>query len=711
MAVPTAAALLVLAAIVGAVLQVSTNQTDRLALLGQHHRVEVAIDSGLKAVAVNQEASTYWDDAALEIRRRPLDLNWIDDNLGVWLHTYYNIDEVYLLGPDDAPVYAMRDGRRVAPTAFARVAGPALDLARALRRHRSVYADQEGPGKTAGEARLAMIGGRPALVSVKPIVAEREALMPPGNTALHVAVRFVDGNFLNRMADQYVIEHPRFERTAGGLSSVALRDPAGTTIGFIAWDPFEPGRTVRNRMVPVLLAAFALIGLLIGGLLLRILRSRRDLEHSHAFAEHQAFHDSLTGLPNRTLFDRRLHPAEGRRDAEVAVLLLDLDRFKNVNDSLGHQAGDQLIRAFAARLTALVRTGDTIARLGGDEFGILIEGSSLTEAEGLAERILGEMRHPFDIDGVQIHVGVSIGLAISSDRPDDRAELVRKADIALYKAKEDGRNTCRRFHPDLDRRVKSRIRIERELRDALASDDALSLHYQPLVDGAGTIVGLEALLRWNHSTRGPIAPDQFIGIAEETGLIVPLGERVLEAAFAASRRWPDVFIAVNLSPIQFRSPEFVAAFNRILDSSGADPRKIQLEVTERVLLDDDTIVRAILAQLRTAGFKIVLDDFGKGYSSLSYLRTLEVDKIKIDGSFVQHLETAADARAIVTAVLALGHAVGLEVAAEGVETVAQRDFLKISGCLQMQGYLFSPAVPEAAVDALLARKSPLSAAA
>jgi predicted signal transduction protein with EAL and GGDEF domain len=340
--------------------------------------------------------------------------------------------------------------------------------------------------------------------------------------------------------------------------------------------------------------------------------------------------------------------------------------------------------------------------LGGDEFAILRRKASSQEIAALCERILETVRPPFDLIGNSAFVGVSIGVAIAPEAGFERVDLMRKADIALYRAKAEGRDCYRLFTPAMDEGVKLRSTIEEDLRTALTTGDELQVHYQPQVAGPGlAIVGLEALVRWQHPRLGLIAPEHFIPVAEETGLICQLGEWMLRQACIASQRWPDLFIAVNLSPVQFRTSGFADRLIAIVRSSNVDPHRIELEVTEGLLLDDSDIVSDALQRLRATGFRIALDDFGTGYSSLSYLRRFQVDKIKIDRSFVQHLGQTVDSTAIISAVLTLGHAMGLTVTAEGVETAAQYDFLEAAGCNTMQGYLFSRPLPEEEVDHLI----------
>lgn len=702
-ALPVAFALLGLGALVGTVLHLSTIRSDQFALAQQERLIRLAIDQGVSNIAKDQEASTYWDDAVIQTRKRPLNLAWIDNNLGVWFHTYYQHDEGYLLDADDQPLYAMQNGVRVSPSSFKHVAPQVLPLATTLRQAlRTTYMAPDGSvGKTIGAAAITMIGERPAIISLKPIVSETGAVHQlAGTETLHVAVRYLDRSFLANLSKLYNIEAPSFSAVPGDASA-PLIDSKGRRLGYIGWKPFEPGREIQDRMAPALICALLAVGALIAWLLVRIWRSRAELEAAKVQAQHLAFHDPLTGLPNRSLFESRLDHALTRRRGEVALLFLDLDRFKDINDTLGHPAGDALIRDFGVRLAAIVRKEDTIARLGGDEFAVIVERATRSDVERLAKRILDDVRTPFELLGNQAFVGVSVGIALA-DRPGlDRLELVRRADIALYGAKDGGRNIYCLFSQSMDASVQQRSKVEEELRNALSRGSELCVHYQPQVGCDGRIIGLEALVRWDHPERGLIGPESFVPIAEDTGLINPLSDWVVREACRASRRWPDLFIAINLSPVQFRTTRFFENLMRIVRSTGASPSALQLEVTERVLLDDDDRVRAVLARLRSAGFTIVLDDFGTGYSSLSYLKKFEVDKLKIDRSFVRHLGEAADSGAIVNAVLSLGRAMGLEVAAEGVETAGQRHFLSQSGCREMQGFLFSAALPPDAIDALL----------
>src|SRR5882757_519687 len=423
---------------------------------------------------------------------------------------------------------------------------------------------------------------------------------------------------------------------------------------------------------------------------------------------HMARHDALTNLPNRTLFREQLEKALRlvKRSDQLAVFCLDLDHFKEINDSLGHPVGDALLKEVARRLGECVTEHDTVARLGGDEFAIVQFCSECdpSAVSLLASHIVEKIAAPFDIGGHQLVVGVSIGISLAPEDGKNPDELLKKADLALYRAKADGRGTYRFFETGMDARAQARRVLELDLRAALNRDE-FEVYYQPIRDVASdSVVAFEALVRWNHSLRGMIAPVNFIPLAEETGLIIPLGDWVLRQACLDAAGWSeDITVAVNLSPVQFKNPSLVQSVKAALLASGLPPQRLELEITESVLLQNSETTLAVLHELRGFGVRISLDDFGTGYSSLSYLRSFPFDKIKIDRSFVTDLATRADSMAIVRAVTGLGKSLGIVTTAEGVETEAQFDLLRREGCTQAQGYLFSKPRPAAEVQAMLSR--------
>ncbi len=430
-----------------------------------------------------------------------------------------------------------------------------------------------------------------------------------------------------------------------------------------------------------------------------------EWEQAQAQISHMARHDALTNLPNRTLFreelERALHMV--KRTDQLAVLCLDLDHFKKINDLLGHPVGDALLEQAAARLRTCVGPGDTVARLGGDEFAIVqfCNGCEPSAVPALASQIVEVVAAPYEIEGHQLVIGVSIGISLAPEDGDNPDELLKNADLALYRAKADGRGTYRFFEAGMDARAQARRVLELDLRLALQRDE-FEVHYQPIRDlASGEIAVCEALVRWKHPQRGLIAPNHFIPIAEETGLIIQLGDWVLRTACAVAVRWASACVAVNLSPVQFRNPDLVATVKSALEQSGLPAHRLELEITELVLLQNSDTTRAMLHELRGLGVKISLDDFGTGYSSLSYLRSFPFDKIKIDRSFINELATSKDSLAIVRAVTGLGKSLGIVTTAEGVETDAQLELLSREGCTQVQGYLISKPRPIAEVEGLL----------
>ena len=435
----------------------------------------------------------------------------------------------------------------------------------------------------------------------------------------------------------------------------------------------------------------------------RDIRERREAE---ARIRHMAHHDALTGLPNRVLFHDRLNQAVSlarRNGTTVAVHCLDLDRFKNVNDLMGHAAGDALLKQAAQRLMSCVRGHDTVARLSGDEFAIIQIGVSHPEGPAiLADRLIKAVAEPFNLDDQQTVVGTSLGVSLFPGDAESGEDLVRAADTALYRAKSAGRGTYRFFESDMDARLQERRLLERDLRQALA-DHQLELHYQPLM-GCDTVavVGFEALVRWRHPKRGLISPVEFIPLAEECGLIMQIGDWVLRTACSEAATWQnDRRIAVNLSPIQFRHADLAKQILSILKETGLTPDRLELEITEGVLIEDTERTLATLNILKEAGIGVSLDDFGTGYSSLSYLQRFPFDKIKIDRSFIWQMENNADSMAIVRSVIALGQSLRITVIAEGVETPEQLALLQSERCDQVQGFLLGRPVPAAEIDDLL----------
>jgi diguanylate cyclase (GGDEF)-like protein len=416
---------------------------------------------------------------------------------------------------------------------------------------------------------------------------------------------------------------------------------------------------------------------------------------------HIARHDSLTDLPNRMLFGERMVEGLARvseSKGAMAVMCFDLDNFKAVNDSLGHPIGDKLLRELAKRLCVSVGKHDTIARLGGDEFAIIHPTVSSQDTENLARRLINAISTPFLIDGQEIHSSICIGIAMAPEHGTTGDQLMKCADLALYRAKAQGRNTWRFFDPGMDLEIQARRSLEVDLHRALTAGE-FHIAYQPLVNLATkAVVGMEALVRWTHPERGPISPAEFIPIAEETGLIIPLGEWILRQACSEAGHWPaTVKLAVNLSPIQFRSRTLVSIVINALAAARLPADRLELEITEAVLMRKDDSIENMLHQLRGLGVRIAMDDFGTGYSSLSYLRKFPFDRIKIDQTFLADADSNADSAVIVRTIAALGEALGIETTAEGIETEAQLELARLVGCTEGQGYLISR--PRSAVEA------------
>jgi diguanylate cyclase (GGDEF)-like protein/PAS domain S-box-containing protein len=489
-------------------------------------------------------------------------------------------------------------------------------------------------------------------------------------------------------------------RIDGSDATIAEPDPASSSVSTARH------RTADGRPIEVVIFSRELDYSGVPALLIAVI-DITERKAAEARIAHMAHHDALTDLPNRVLFRQRMSDALAQRargGGIVGTIFLDLDNFKLINDTLGHPIGDRLLQSASERIARVTRQRDTAARLGGDEFGVLVpDVKEPQELAVLAQRLIDTLSDPFVIEGHAVQVSATAGIAVAPSDGEDPDKLLRNGDLALYRAKADGKGVYRFYEPEMNARAQKRRQLEIDLRAALA-DETLEVHYQPLVDLVSHhVTGFEALLRWPHAERGHIPPVEFIPLAEETGLIIGLGNFVLRRACADAAQWPDsVKLAVNLSPMQCRFGNVFATVSDALELSGLSPERLDLEITESVLLDRTDHVLAQLHALRDIGVRISMDDFGTGYSSLSYLRAFPFDKIKIDRSFVRDLNANQHTLAIVRAILGLASGLDMKVVAEGIETKADLACLAAEGCREGQGFYFSEARPQEEVLKLLA---------
>ncbi|MFC3164655.1 putative bifunctional diguanylate cyclase/phosphodiesterase [Ciceribacter thiooxidans] len=665
-------------------------------------------------VAHDQESSTVWDEAVETVRKPPSPERdeWIDGNLGSWMISYFGHDAAFVLDPADRPIYAYVDDKISGPEAFDRFRSVTEPMASRLRdmlrrQDRSQVNDRV---LSPGVSDFSRIGEHPAIVSVKPVVSDSgEIEQVPGQEYLHVAVKYLDSDFLQELSSEYGFHGLFFSPVSQklpGTAELPIVADSGQIVGYFGWLPYRPGSAFLASISPALVGALLL---LIITLTLFLLALYRRLKVNRAQEERIRFlanHDALTGLLNRTAFERELDlalmPAKGAVP-QIAVLYLDLDRFKQINDTLGHGAGDDVIREVAKRIGVLLPPEGRLCRVGGDEFNIFVPFSEVSEVEALCSRIVSSIAEPFVIDGKTTFAGVSVGAAYSPLHGANRSELTRKADVALYNAKASGRGRFTTFGVHMDVIIRERAEIERDLHAALTKTGQFHVLYQPKYRArTGDLISVEALVRWYHPTRGCLSPTFFIPIAEEAGLIKALGRYVLEEACKAAAKWQIGSVAVNVSPIQWRNPGFASEVEATLEATGLDPHRLELEITETAWMDGTSTCIANIRALRDLGVAIALDDFGTGFSTFGRLHDTEVDHIKIDKSFIDGLGKSRGDEAIVQAIVDMAHAKGLKTTAEGVQTQEQSAFLTEIGCDELQGFLFSEPVSVRDIDKLLA---------
>jgi diguanylate cyclase (GGDEF)-like protein len=692
-------------------------------------REQMVVDNGLRGrmseVAHLSISEVVWDDAVRYLDNG-FDLAWAQQNIGTYFWQNDHFEYSFILRPDNTPIFAALAGE---DTPVSRYAPFAADTAKLLATLRAAEA-RRGPmvvrtTKSTDmtppilSSTLANIAGKIYILSATLVEPDFGTAAPAGPRApIVVTAMRIDDSFIQALAQRFLLTRLRLlTGSAAGDPAAAhiyLRNSAGAPVAMLEWAPERPGRALLQRIgVPMLTVMLALSS----GILLLSRRAKRiadQLVTSEARATHMAYYDSLTGLPNRVLFADRLSHALNRmrRTNEVlAVYCLDLDRFKLVNDTFGHHAGDALIKAVGRIMQAQFRASDTVARMSGDEFAIIQSEASVSAAAALAGRLTEMLRAPIELEDVgTVFIGCSVGITIVSDPSLQPAEILRQADMALYRTKETSKGNYCFFEEEMDSAIKTRRALEADLRSAL-TNGSLHMAYQPQINERTGITGVEALLRWRHPVKGDLSPAFFISIAEECGLIIDLGMFALRRAFEDSKRWKHLKVGINISPKQLRMKDFAQRVLALAKDVGVEPSQFELEITEGYLLADDPETLLVLNRLRDEGFELALDDFGTGYSSLSYLQRYPINRIKIDRSFIANLGVADEADEFITAIVRLARALKLSVIAEGVETTSQHSRLSEAGCSDMQGYLFGKPVSADDIDKLAAapRKNLLAA--
>ena len=688
--------------IVGGLIYFSAKKSDEQAILRQTTLIAHTLKEQRTILRQQQADVVGWDDA-MEAVTGQIDLEWIARSLGKELHEANGHDIAFLLDPTMQPVFAMRDGASAHVEIYVeykKLFSPFVERLREIDWQGALAAYSNGQSQVIPSVGDIMdLGGTPAFVNFMPLSSDSgRFIYRPGQEYIHVVVQLLDDDFAAGLGENLLLSNARFA-AIGDISdkelSIPLLDQFGAEKAHFTWVPMRPGASILRESALAISAAFTIIVLIITGLMYGLRRSTAQLESGKAQAQHMAFHDKLTGLANRALFEDRLHQAIAtarRGPHRIALHMIDLDRFKQVNDTLGHEAGDQLIQQVADRLRSLLRDTDTIARLGGDEFAVIQTNiSSTADVNLVATHIIEAIGEPFNVASSQAFVGASIGIALAPDVAIDGVELTRKADIAMYEAKGSGRNNFKIFENRMSAAVERRQTIESELREALQSLDGLDVNFEPLVrNDDGAVIALQATITWSHRELGDLAPEKFIPVAEGCGLIEQIGEFVLRRACELGAASPDMRICVKTYAAQLRNPLFFNKVFTILNETGMQPQRLEIEICETMLSESEQSSTAALRKLRHAGINIALGDFGTGFSSLRLLQKFQVDRIKIDRSFIAQLADSPDPEAITHAVVWLARAIGVEVSADGVDNPEQKKFLARMGCTSFQGALFSP---------------------
>ncbi len=716
----------------GAGIYWATHASDAVSVERQARSAQHAMEMSVDELALQQETVAVWDFSAAALAVPRPNKSWMHDNIGDWLFKVFKHDEVFVLDGWNRPLYASTAGQQVSLDRFALLKSDFQEVLTAVRgkgnvtgRHDRRRADTglnssvRTTTRATHESHLMRLDGRPAAVSAMLIEEVTPGWAKQRNPRpVLLSVRYLDAGFLAELSARQLIASARFSRSSAHSSAesvVSLRTEGGAHIGYLSWRPELPGTRILWKLLPVNLLVLTFLASLMIFLGRRLHGAAGDLSTAEASAHHLAFHDSLTGLPNRALFQLKLDEliSGGGEQMRFALLLLDVDEFKQINDTLGHDAGDALLRTFADRLKLAIRPDDLVARLGGDEFALLLMGMCRADQiRHFSARLLERLSEPIEYQGKLIHTRASIGVSRRDGAEGDH--ILKHADLALYEAKASGRGAFRLYDPAMWSSMKRRGEML-SVATAALEGGFVQPFYQPKVDlKSGEIVGFEALLRCCLPHREPKAAGSIAAAFEDSTLAVKLSDRMIDGVIRDILMWQAAglafgHVAINAGLPELRRGDFAERLLGKLLAVGLAPGCIQVEVTESVLLGPAIgQVEAAFEQLAEAGIKLALDDFGTGFASLTHLKRFPIAIIKIDQSFIRDLHIDAEDAAIVRAVVGLGRALKIQVVAEGIETVMQRDFLSELGCSGGQGYLFGSALPAAQIVELLLQKARLS---
>ena len=701
----------------------SAHRADVVALNHERHLFSHALTEREAQILREAEYIAGSKDAVQRLWSHP-DERWVQQEIGIRLKDQLDHTMVLMVDLDSAFVLPLATLPGMSADSVGAAARRELAplLARmALQPHAGLAANQTREGSPQpvyadSAAQVQTFMGHPAIVAVAAL-HPGDAKARQGASPALVIVSFIQNSFLRQISTRLALSNlRRIDPAEAGADDnvIELQDDATGPVAHFAWTPKRPGAEIVRNVLPFIGIALGCFVVLAGFVLRYMRRTTATIAAGEDRLRRLAMHDPLSGLPNRTMFGERLEALirEVKQGGPPAALLsIDLDHFKDVNDTLGHHVGDALIGAVAQRLCRIVRNEDLVARLGGDEFALLTSAQAgQVGLQLIADRVITTLSAPYMVAGHTLIVGGSVGIVVIDSNSHDAADVMRFADMALYRAKNEGRNRACIYDDAMNADLTERKQLEHDLRIAI-EHNGLGLAYQSLVSPDGErVLGVEALCRWPHPVRGQVPPAAFIPVAERSELIIPLGEWVLRQACLDGKAWPGITVAVNVSPLQFRRPDFVEVVERILAETGFNPKRLELELTESTLIGNVEGAELAMRRLKALGVRLALDDFGTGYSSLLYLRTFPFDRLKIDRSFVGSIETASDGAAIVHAIVGLGRGLGMKVTAEGVENADQQLFLRAAGVHAMQGFHFGRPVDAADITKRLVKQARRAAA-